>query len=293
MNRLAYFIEAMRPHQWYKNLIVFIGIVFSKRILDASSWVDVFSVFFLLCMFSGVNYIINDIIDFKRDWAHPEKRKRPIASGGIRKGDAVFGAAILFFVSSYWANLLGEITFASFMVFFATGLLYNLYLKNIFLVDIITISILFMMRAAIGVISMPGAVVSPWLILCTFLLSLLLALGKRRRELQVLKDDSIAHRRVLEHYSLEIITPLVISTLAMLFVSYCIYSVLTETGREMVITIPVITYLFFRYTYIIFSGSDVAANPERVFKDKGMLYGIILWILLVLVSLYVLPQYNL
>jgi len=291
MKRLLYFIEAMRPHQWYKNLIVFIGIVFSKRILDAASWYDVISVFFLLCAFSAVTYIINDILDFKRDWTHPQKRKRAIASGRISKQEAGFGSAVVLALAFYWSSLLDQTTFAALMVFFATGLLYNVYLKHIFLVDIITISVLFVMRATIGVLSMPGAVISPWLILCAFLLSLLLALGKRRRELQVLKEDSISHRKVLEHYSLEIITPLVISTLAMLFVSYCIYTVLTETGREMVITIPVITYLFFRYAYIIFSGSDVAANPERVFQDRGMLYGIILWILLVLVSLYVLPAY--
>lgn len=285
---LGYFIESMRPHQWYKNLIVFIGIIFSKKIVYASYWFDVLSVFILLCIFSGITYVINDIVDLKRDEAHPEKRKRPLASGKITKGEAVLGSVVFFLVASYWASLLGPVTLAAFMVFFTVGLCYNFYLKHIFLVDIITISTLFVMRASIGVISMPNVTISPWLILCAFLLSLLLALGKRRRELQVLKEDSKNHRKVLEHYSLEIITPLLISTLTMLFVSYCIYSVLTETGRDMVITIPVITYLFFRYSYLIFSGSNVAANPERVFGDRGMVYGMALWIILVMVSLYVL-----
>ncbi len=285
---MGYFIESMRPHQWYKNLIVFIGIIFSKKVLYASDWVDVSSVFVLLCIFSGVTYVINDLVDLKSDAAHPEKKKRPLASGKLGKGEAVLGSIVFFALATYWASLLGPVTLLAFMVFFAVGLFYNFYLKHIFLVDIITISTLFVMRASIGVISMPNVTISPWLILCTFLLSLMLALGKRRRELQILKEDSKHHRKVLEHYSLEIITPLLISTLTMLFVSYCIYSVLTETGKYMVITIPVITYLFFRYSYLIFSGSNVAGNPERVFRDKGMMYGMLLWIILVMVSLYVL-----
>ena len=287
MSNPKYLIISMRPHQWYKNLVVFLGIIFSKKIFELIYWYDIISVFILLCVFSGVTYIINDIADLKRDGAHPEKRKRPLASGKITKGEALAWAIMLFVVGSYWAYLLGIVTLVSFMAFFGIGLLYNLNLKHVFLVDVITISVLFVMRAAIGVISM-NVEISAWLILCTFLLSLLLALGKRRRELQVLKEDSKMHRKVLEQYTMETITPMVISTLAMLFVSYCIYSVLTDTGREMVITIPVITYLFFRYSYLIFSGSNVAANPENVFRDRGMLYGMALWMLLVGVSLYVL-----
>lgn len=277
----------MRPHQWYKNLIVFIGLIFSKNILSPELWYEVSSVFVLLCIFSGVTYIVNDVVDAERDARHPRKRRRPIASGRIRKHEALFGALVLFVLASYWAFTLSQETVEALIVFLGIGFLYNFYLKNIFIVDIITISVLFVLRAIIGVIVI-NVEVSQWLILCTFLLALMLALGKRRKELEMLKEESIYHRKVLEHYSLEIINPLVISTLAILYVSYCIYSVLTETGREMVITIPVMTYLLFRYTYLIFSESDVPSNPERVFMDKGMVYGMIFWVALVLVSLYVL-----
>jgi 4-hydroxybenzoate polyprenyltransferase len=290
MDKIGYFIKTLRPHQWYKNLVVFIGIIFARKIDVPLYWYDVLAVFVLLCAFSGIAYVVNDIIDAKKDAMHPDKRRRPIASGKIGKVEALLAASVLFAASSLWAYMLGETTFLSMMAFFALGLLYNIYLKNVFLVDIITISVLFVVRAIIGVIVI-NVEITPWLILCTFLLSLMLALGKRRKELQTLGEDPHSHRKVLKYYSLEVINPLVIATLSMLFVAYCIYSVLTETGQnkgDMVITIPVMTYLLFRYAYLIFSGSDVASKPERVFLDKGMVLGMIFWLLLVLVSLYVL-----
>ncbi len=287
MKKLKIFIELMRPHQWYKNSIVFIGIIFSGNLLNFNLWDEVVSVFILLCIYSGIMYAINDVIDVEKDRQHPEKRKRPLPSKRIKKNEVIIISILLFIVATYWLFNLDLKTVSVMLFFFVTGLCYNFYLKNIFLLDIIIIGILFVLRAAAGCFVI-NVVITYWLILCTFLLALLVALGKRKKELELLGKDAARHRKVLQYYNNELIIHLLTSSLTILFVSYCIYAVLTKSGKYTIITIPVVTYLLFRYSYFILSKSYIPANPEAIFKDKGMIYGMTVWIILVLANLYIL-----
>jgi 4-hydroxybenzoate polyprenyltransferase len=285
MEKIKALIGVTRPHQWYKNLIIFIGLIFSGQFFILDSVIKALFAFVILSIYSGISYIINDLVDIKSDQHHPLKKNRPLASGKISRTEALLFSVVLFVAATLWSfsiNFLFGIGSISFLI---AGLTYTFASKKIFLVDIINISIDFTLRAILGAIVI-SVFVSPWLILCTFLLALFLSLGKRRGELNSMGEDAPNHRRVLEHYSNELVDSLIIFSLSALFISYSIYSIIVSGNPFMMTTIPVATYLLFRYFFFIKSGHLISENPEKVFNDRGMMLGILLWIILVMVPLY-------
>ena len=274
---------SIRPKQWYKNLIVFIAIVFSHNLASTSAWIDSITAFIIFCLLSGSVYLINDIIDIEKDRLHPTKRNRPIASGKLKRSHASIVTLILLIGSLYGAFSLntsfGLVSISYFLLF----LMYSLWLKHIVIVDILTISTGFVIRAIAGAVAI-SVVFSPWLVICTFLLALFLVLGKRRHELVLLGDNANNHRKILDDYSVPMLEQMISITTSSLIVSYSMYTFLTG-NYYMMLTIPFAIYGLFRYLHLI-NLSEFGGEPEMIFKDKGMLICMIMWGVLAVGVLY-------
>lgn len=274
---LRWLLVSARPNQWYKNFLLFAGIVFSGNILEGSMWGPVILAFVYFCLLSAAEYLINDVLDRERDRSHPVKRNRPIASGQLKVEHAVLFAlslAALALIGAYLTINVG------FFVISASYLLlvifYSLVLKHIAIVDVLVISAGFVIRAAAGAIAI-DVVPSSWLIICVFGLALFLALEKRRQELVILADETADHRSSFSDYTPAMVELLITIVGGALIVSYLMYTFYSEYDH-MLITAPFVVYGVFRYIYLTHQ-KGVRAEPDVVLRDKAMLINIALWAL--------------
>ncbi|MBA7499037.1 Decaprenyl-phosphate phosphoribosyltransferase [subsurface metagenome] len=280
-------IISMRPKQQYKNILLFVAIVFSLNLLNFQMWLNTVAGFAIFCILSGSEYIINDIIDVENDRKHPTKCKRPIASGELKAFNALLFAIILILIGlggSYLINT--QFLFIS-IVYLLLISSYSIFLKQLIIVDLLVISAGFVIRAVAGCLAI-GVLISPWLILCTFLLALFLALGKRRHELLLLGEEAKTHRKILEDYSTEMLDQMINITTGALIISYSLYTFLVD-NNYMMLTIPFAIYGLFRYIFLVHV-KNFGGETEMIFKDKGMLLSMVLWAVLVVSVLYGVPD---
>lgn len=193
----------MRIKQWTKNLLVFASAIFSGAILNPTTLIDAFIGFLSFSFMASTIYIINDLVDVEKDRRHPDKRRRPIASGAINIPSAIVLAVFTFIIAAGLAIYVNNYVFLAVLVYFVMNLSYSLYLKHVVLIDVMIIAAGFVLRAVTGALAVDGVLTS-WFILCTLGLSLFLALGKRRHELLLFKDDPANQRKVLNFYSVEL-----------------------------------------------------------------------------------------
>jgi len=266
----------MRPTQWYKNLVVGLGLIFSGRFVDPGAWATVVLAFALFCLLTGGGYILNDFTDREADRKHPAKRHRPIASGRLGTRTALTAAAIMIIGSLTAAWFINWRFFASAAGYLVLELAYSCSLKRIFLVDVIIIGIGFVVRAVAGTEAI-SVYLSPWLIIATFMLALLLGLAKRHDELLKLGDAAREHRESLSQYSGESINRMTNIVGAALFVSYLLYAISPE-HQLMIWTIPFATYGIFRYLYLV-QAKGVGEKAERVLLDRPMLLAMACWLI--------------
>ena len=278
------FFQLFRMQQWYKNILVFLPLVFAGLLLDPKSIILTFLGFLSLCLMSSTNYILNDIIDKEKDKAHPEKKGRPLASGEVSLTLAVFLAILLATLSLILASFLSEIFFVLLLIFFFLTQLYSLYFKEEIFADIIFISTNFVIRAMAGSFILDIRL-SPWLIICTFFLSLFIAVGKRKADLSLLKSKANDHKKVLQDYEINLTNTLMTITTTALLVSYSLYSFLS-IYPQLIYSLPFALYVILRYFYICENKTNIARHPEQFYKDTRLSLGIILWGLLVIFFLY-------
>jgi len=276
----------MRPEQWYKNIVIFVGIVFASNTLDFSMWLQVIYAFLIFCALSGSEYIINDILDAERDRKHPIKSKRPIASGELKIAHAIAFSVFLIVIALFGAYLINLKFFGISILFLILTLTYSFWLKHIILIDASMISINFTIRAIAGCLAI-NVPISPWIIICAFLLALLLVFGKRRHEIILLGEDAEGHRNILKSYTTGMLEQMISITAGALIISYSLHTFLTG-NLWMMITIPVVIYGILRYLFLLHA-ENIGGEPEIIFKDKGMVISIIIWILLCLIILYDVP----
>ena len=278
------YFKLLRPQQWYKNLLVFLPLIFVGKLLDSQLlWITILG-FVSLCLVSSFNYIINDIIDRKKDRAHPEKRKRPIAAGKISITFALVIAAILIILGLRLAFVLDR-EFLYTVVFIAVlTQLYSLFLKHIAFADIITVAINFVARAGAGAFLL-NVVVSPWLVLCTFFFALFLLAGKRYADMKFLGAKAVEHKETLKYYTKDVANALMIMATTLLIATYSAYAVLSD-HPGLAFSLPFALFVIIRYFSLIYIGSPIARHPEKVFKDWRMLIGMALWAVTVFIALY-------
>ncbi len=274
----------LRVKQYYKNLLVFLPLIFAGLLLNVNSIFLTILAFISLCLISSTNYILNDIIDKEKDKIHPEKSNRPIASELISVNKASIIAFILAILSLTIAIVISTEFFIIILILFFLTQLYSLYFKNEIFLDLIFISTNFILRAIAGAYIL-NVRISPWLILCTFFLSLFLVVGKRKSEIYLLKNKSSQHKPVLALYSKEIINTLLIMSTISLLLSYSLYSFLS-IYPHLIYTLPISLYVILRYFYLIETNSTIARNPEYFYQDKRLCLGILFWMLIILFIMY-------
>ena len=267
----------MRVQQWYKNVVVFLALFFIKGIFNLEWVILTILAFFSLSFMSSAGYIINDLIDIKKDRKHPEKRFRALASNRINKPTAITLVLLFFTVSIFIATKLNPLFIYFVLGLFVLTQIYTFFLKNIIFADILTIASLFVIRAISGAYAI-NAKLSPWLILCPFFLSLFLSVGKRHADLDLLKENAKETRKVLQEYNKELTNSLMVISTTLLIISYALYSFLSK-NQNLLFTLPFALFTIFRFYQLINSGSIIARHPEKIIKNKEMMVGIILWVL--------------
>lgn len=268
-------LAALRPRQWSKNLLVFAGLVFAAKLGDPLRWVEALTAFLAFCAASSAGYLVNDVRDAPADRLHPIKRKRPIARGELSVRGALWLAGGLAAPALGLAVALGLSSLSYVAAFLALQGAYTLWLKQVVLVDVMAIGALFVLRAAAGAEAVDVAI-SPWLLLCTALLALFLALGKRRGELVLVGAARTPGRAVLEGYSAAAIDQLVGVVASSTVIAYSLYT-FTAHSRAMMITIPFVLFGIFRYLLLIHR-HDLGEEPEHVLlSDLPILVTMVLW----------------
>ena len=285
-------IKTMRPRQWTKNLLVYAPLFFDSKALELESLLHTTAAFLLLCLMSGAIYIMNDLVDIDNDRQHPTKRNRPLAAGDLSPNVARAVAAILV-VSSLLAGFYLSIGFGIVLLaYFLVQIAYSFYLKNIVLLDALTVSAGFILRVAAGVAVIQVERFSPWLYVCTGFLALFIALGKRRQELILLGQEAGNHRAILNEYTVDLIDRLIAIVTTSAVVAYSLYTFLAEGLPEnnlMMLTIPFVLYAVFRYLYLIHVRHEGGAPEEIFLRDRPMQASMALWAVIVFVVLYIIP----
>lgn len=273
-------VESVRVRQWYKNTLLFLGIVFAGKLGDPSSWAHVILAFVLFCLLSAGEYLLNDVLDRERDRRHPVKRRRPIASGRLSVRLAVT-VALSLFVTALAASLVfvGLSFFALATGFVLLVLTYSLVLKHHVIADVLALATGFVLRAVAGCLAI-DVLVSPWLIICTFLLALFLVLEKRWGEVVALREGAALHRASLEGLSEGTLTVFAAISGGALLVAYMIYVSLSEF-EGLYITVPFAIYGIFRYLYLVHDRRQ-GSSPDELLADRPTIANLALWVLLVL-----------
>jgi 4-hydroxybenzoate polyprenyltransferase len=283
-------LKTMRPKQWTKNLIIFAGIIFSLNLFKPFLLVKTFLAFILFCLLSGIVYIINDIRDLEKDKNHPLKSKRPLASGELQVSSAILTLVVLI-PGSLLASFLLSTSFGYIAILYLIlSTLYSFYFKHTVILDVLIVSIGFVLRAVAGT-TVINVVISPWLFICTILLALFLGLGKRRHELVLLGEDALNHRKSLEEYSPELLDQMIAVVTASTVMAYSLYTMAPETREKlhtpyMNLTIPFVIYGIFRYLYLIHKRDEGGDPSSILLSDKPMLVDVILWMLTTIFLIY-------
>ncbi|WP_184192339.1 decaprenyl-phosphate phosphoribosyltransferase [Armatimonas rosea] len=295
--RLPAWLEAMRPKQWVKNVLLFAGLLFTQDQQHAPlHWVKAIAAFFLFCFLSGLTYYVNDLLDVEADRQHPKKRFRPIASGRLPLGVArvmaglgipalLVAARLLEYDLSGWPAWK---FFTAASLYLVVTLCYSFVLKHLVIVDVLVLASLFVIRAVAGafVINVP---ISEWLLLCTLLLALFLGLSKRRGELVALGSASPT-RAILKEYSLPMLEQMITIVASACVMSYTLYTFFSKSqnGQSrpyLMATIPFVIYGLFRYLYLSHKKGMGEAPEATLVEDKALLVNILLWALVALIVL--------
>jgi 4-hydroxybenzoate polyprenyltransferase len=276
------YIRLLRPRQWLKNVFVFAGLIFSRQFINPESIERSVLAFVIFSILSSSGYIINDVLDFQEDKAHPVKSRRPIAAGKVQRGRAVLLAAILLALSLTGAHLLGNSFLYVCLVYILLMISYSLGIKNIVILDVLFVAVGYVLRAIAGAVVI-SVEISSWLLLCTLLIALFLAISKRRTEIVLLGERATKHRKILSQYSLALLNQMIAIVTAACIVAYCLYTLAPETvgkfgTRNLIFTIPFVIYGIFRYLYITFQRVETDI-PERVLlRDLPLQLCLLGWI---------------
>jgi 4-hydroxybenzoate polyprenyltransferase len=286
-------LVSLRPHQWTKNLFVLAALAFSKHLFDDGDAVVRAGVAFtVFCALSGAVYLVNDLADLEQDRRHPGKRGRPIASGALGVPIARAAAASLVGLGLLAAWALGPRFLLSAVAFLALNFAYSLGLKNVVILDVLAIAIGFVLRAVAGAVAIQ-VVFSEWLIVCTLLLALFLALAKRRHELVTL-EDAAAHRSILAEYSPYLLDQMIAVVTASCLTAYAFYTLAPETVEKyrtdrLAFTIPFVIYGIFRYLYLVHRKEQGGSPGDALLTDRPLLATVALWAVAVVLIVYSAP----
>mgnify|MGYP001273113215 CR=1 FL=1 len=269
---------SMRPLQWYKNLVIFIGIIFSHNIFSLEMWAYAIYAFIAFCIISGSIYIINDVRDAAADRLHPKKKNRPIAAGYLAPKIGLIFATFLLIIILLVSAIINMPLAIVGTLYLLINFIYTFYLKNFALIDVMVVAIGFVLRAAAGALVI-GVQISHWLILCVFLMALVLSFGKRRHELIVACNS----RQCLSQYTEKMLDNFLSISVGMLLMSYALYS--SFVNFYMMATLPFAFYGVFRFMQLVYL-NNFGGEAELILKDRASQVNLGLWIFVVILILY-------
>ncbi len=278
---LARLVRATRPRQWAKNLFVLAPLVFAQELADLAALRAGVLAFVAFCCASSAVYIVNDLADREEDRLHPLKRNRPLAAGTLSVPVASLAAMLLAGSAMALGIYLGRDFLWLVALYLLLNLLYSIGLKNVVILDVMLISVGFVLRVLAGGAAI-SVEVSAWLVLCTSFLALFLAFSKRRHELILLPNEAPEQRRVLSHYSPTFLDQMINVVTASTVVSYSIYAISPETvekfhTRYLVYTIPMVLFGIFRYLYLVYQRQTERNPTEAILTDPPFLANLLLW----------------
>jgi 4-hydroxybenzoate polyprenyltransferase len=281
---------SVRPAQWTKNLLIFAGLLFGHQLFSVGSVFAAVAAFAIFCALSGAVYLINDVLDRESDRQHPLKARRPIASGALSVSTALAAAAFLGIgglAAAFALNMRFGIVSAVYLSLLA---LYSGPLKHIVIIDVLTIAIGFVLRAVAGAEAV-NVEISYWLLVCTILLALFMALAKRRHELTLLADGATSHRPILGEYTPYLLDQMIAVVTASTLIAYVFYTISPETQQKfgtqwLGLTIPFPLYGIFRYLYLVHQRQAGGSPADLLLTDRPLLACVALWALAVTVIIY-------
>ena len=284
---------SLRPHQWTKNLVVLAALAFSKHLFDSDAVLRAGLAFVVFCALSGAVYIANDLADLEQDRLHPEKRLRPLASGALSLSVARLVAAALGAAGLAGALALGRGFATAACAYVLLNLAYSFWLKHAVILDVLAISLGFVLRAVAGALAIDVRF-SDWLLVCTILLALFLSLAKRRHELVSLNEAASGHRRILAEYSPYLLDQMISVVTASCLTAYAFYTMAPETVEKyrtdrLALTIPFVLYGIFRYLYLVHRREQGGSPADLLLADRPLLVAVALWAVAVVVIVYTAP----
>lgn len=274
-------IEGMRPRQWVKNIFVLAPLLFALKLWDGQSILGAFLAAALFCMAAGAVYLVNDIVDREADRHHPEKRRRPLASGRlpvtIAWVSATFLVAIAVSLATWWSAQLGLVI----ATFFVVNLAYSFWLKKVPGADVLMISFGFILRVVGGALAI-AVPISWWILVCTFLLSLYLGLGKRLHELVLLGDKGVQTRAALRGYRLGPTRHLFKATGIAATLAFALYTLSSHAAenfgtRGLFLTVPLVITGLWRFSRLTEEAQRATSPTEALLSDWPIIVSAVLW----------------
>lgn len=274
-------MRSLRPHQWSKNLFVLAPLVFAHGLLSPVLIGRGLAAFAAFCAASSAVYLLNDLRDREPDRHHPLKRHRPIAAGTVPVGAAVAAAAVLLAIAAGTAIALGAAFALVLAAYLVLNLFYTLGLKEVVILDVLLISIGFVLRVLGGGAAV-AVDVSRWLLLCTIFLALFLAFSKRRHEIELLDERAADQRQVLSQYSPAFLDQMINVVTASAVVSYAMYAISPETAekydtQDLIWTIPMVLFGIFRYLFLVYQRPEEKNPTEALLSDAPFVINLLLW----------------
>ena len=286
---------SLRPGQWTKNLLVFAGLLFGnaslgRGLFDPPTLTRATAAFVIFCGLSGVIYLVNDVMDREADRRHPLKARRPIASGALPVSIALSAVVVMAAGALAGSAWLGRNFLLVAVAYLLLQVLYSGPIKHIVIMDVLAISFGFVLRAVGGAVAV-DVDISHWLLVCTTLLALFMALAKRRHEIVLLADEATTHRPILREYSPYLLVQMIGVVTASTLIAYIFYTISPETQAKfgtpwLELTIPFPLYGIFRYLYLVHRREGGGSPADMLLTDRPLLLCVALWALAVALILY-------
>ncbi|MDP2670898.1 MAG: decaprenyl-phosphate phosphoribosyltransferase [bacterium] len=305
MKQLSSLLISLRPAQWVKNLAVFVAIFFGGNLFNESKLIAALFSFVAFCLIASSTYLINDLVDAKVDKIHYAKKNRPIAAGKLSIQTAFTAAATLALLALFLGSFVSKGVLVAIGLYLLTQIAYNFYLKRVLLLELLVIAFGFMLRVFAGSFATQTSL-SSWLILTVMMISLFLAIGKRRSEVTLLGETAAQHRPTLSGYPLTLLDGLVFLSATASLLTYSLFTFNTSrptvtnflaqylpqtlvNAKWLMVTIPIVVYGIFRYLYLIFEKKE-GDSPEKILlNDKAILFTLLLWLAISGLVIYLLP----
>lgn len=286
-------LKLLRVKQWVKNLFVFLPAIFSGQLLNADTFLQALEAFFIFCLISSTIYILNDICDRKADREHPRKRLRPIASGKVSVGLASTIAVVVFVAAFALAYLFFGLNVDIFLIaagYVIMNIAYTLTLKNIAILDVIIIATGFVLRVLMGGAAC-GIWVSPWLVMMVFLLTLLIAFGKRRDDLIRAETDGKKIRKSVAGYNITFINQVISLLAGTMIVAYVCYTLSNDVmtrfdSQNVYLTSVFVIGAVLRYLQLIYVREESGSPTDIIYRDRFIQSCCVLWLLSFIFIIY-------